>query len=124
MLGNMTADDDRAADRSGSHEVTLLYVDHCPSYSLAADRLRTAITRAGIDAPRVTWRPVHDIRSAAAAGFAGSPTLLINGVDPFPQPASVDGLCCRLYSTEEGLSGAPTVDQLVAALRAHLAEGS
>lgn len=123
MPGDLTSDEKRAAVRSGSREVTLLYVDHCPSYSLAAERLRAAIACAGVDAPRVTWRAVHDIRSAAAAGFAGSPTLLINGVDPFPKPVSVGGLCCRLYRTEDGLNGAPSVDQLVVALRAHLAEG-
>ena len=121
MLGS-TKTDNLGSARSGGNEVTLLYVDHCPSYSLTAERLREAIACSGVDAPRVRWRPVHDIRSAAVAGFAGSPTLLINGVDQFPRPASVAGLCCRLYRTEEGLSGAPSVDQLVAALRVHVAE--
>ena len=123
MLGSTTTDNLGSA-RSSGNEVTLLYVDHCPSYSLAAERLRAAIASAGIAHVSVAWRPVHDVRSAAAAGFAGSPTLLINGVDPFPRPTSVAGLCCRLYRTEEGVSGAPSVDQLVAALRAHLAEPS
>ena len=38
----------------------------------------------------LVWRPVHDHRSATTAGFAGSPTLLINGVDPLRKPASID----------------------------------
>jgi hypothetical protein len=109
-----------AASRGASATVKLLYVDHCPTWSLAADRLRTAIAESGLDCPPVAWRPVHDIRSAP--GFAGSPTLLINGVDPFPRPASVSGLCCRMYRTEDGLSGAPSVEQIVAALRGHLGE--
>lgn len=111
-------------NRAGAElaEVTLLYVDHCPSYHLAAERLRETIARSDLPRPTVIWHPVHDERSAAAAGFAGSPTLLINGRDPFPRPASVAGLCCRLYRTEEGLSGSPSVDQLVAALCAHIKE--
>ena len=97
--------------------VTLMYLDHCPNWALAADRLRAAITRAGTDAVRVDWKPVHTVAAATAAGFAGSPTILIDGEDPFPRPSHVDGLCCRFYQTENGTSGAPSIDQLVDALQ-------
>lgn len=119
---NPTRPDDATTSGDAFATLTLLYVDHCPNWSLAADRLRTAIAEAGLDCPPVTWRPVHDINSALLAGFAGSPTLLIDGVDPFPRPRSVSGLCCRMYRTEDGLSGAPSVEQVVAALRAHASE--
>lgn len=49
--------------------------------------------------------------------FAGSPTLLINGRDPF---ASDDlapiGLACRTYMTDAGRAASPSVEQLKEAL--------
>jgi hypothetical protein len=98
--------------------VTLLYVDHCVNWPLAAGRLRAALHRTGLDHVRLEWRAVHHLQSAVAAGFAGSPTVLIDGDDPFPRPVTVSGLCCRFYDTDDGLCGAPSVDQLVAALGA------
>ena len=101
-------------------QVTLLYVDHCRNWSVAADRLRAALAVLGSPPVQIRWRPVHSYPAAAAQGFAGSPTLLINGTDPFPAPSGVTGLCCRFYRTETGDDGAPSVTQLVAALRAAL----
>ena len=41
-------------------------------------------------------------REAAEAGMRGSPTLLINGVDPFAAPGQAPGLACRLYRDAAG----------------------
>ena len=47
----------------------------------------------------------------------GSPTLLIDGRDPFAVPGAGPALACRLYETEDGrLYGAPTVAALRRAL--------
>jgi hypothetical protein len=53
---------------------------------------------------------------AATAGFAGSPTLLVDGHDLFPGTALTTQLACRVYPTPDGLSGAPTAEALIAAL--------
>jgi hypothetical protein len=43
----------------------------------------------------------------------GSPTLLINGADPFAEPGQDPSMSCRLYHDENGqLSGAPSLSQL------------
>lgn len=107
-----------------SLQVTLLYVDHCRNWSVAADRLHAALTLLGNPPVQIRWHPVHSYPAAASQGFAGSPTLLINGVDPFPAPRDIGGLCCRFYRTETGDDGAPSVPQLVAALRAALPAGA
>ena len=54
---------------------------------------------------------------AEAVGFRGSPTVLVNGRDPFAESDVPGGLSCRVFGTEAGPAGAPTVEQLVEVLR-------
>ena len=97
-------------------DVTLLFFPDCPNWRLADERLREALARAGRDDVRVQHRPVTTAEHAEAAGFRGSPTVLVNGRDPFADPAAPAGLSCRVYPAEAGLAGAPSVDQLLAVL--------
>ena len=55
---------------------------------------------------------------ADAARFRGSPTILVNGRDPFAGGDQTFGLSCRLYQTPHGPAGSPTIDQLRGALDA------
>jgi hypothetical protein len=48
--------------------------------------------------------------------FRGSPTILIDGRDPFANEAAPFGLSCRVYRTERGLEGSPSLEQLREAL--------
>jgi hypothetical protein len=98
-------------------DVTLLYFDGCPNWQVADGRLREALTRAGRDDVRVQHRQITTPEQAEAAGFLGSPTVLIGGRDPFADPDTPVGLSCRVYRTEAGLAGAPTVESLLAVLR-------
>jgi hypothetical protein len=60
---------------------------------------------------------VHDQEQAAALRMSGSPTLLIDGADPFAVAGQEPSLSCRLYADENGsLAGTPSVAQLRAAL--------
>ena len=59
---------------------------------------------------------VDTFEDATRLEFRGSPSLLIDGRDPFLDQAGDVGLSCRIYRTEQGLQGAPSVDQLVAIL--------
>jgi len=94
-------------------EITVLYVADCPSLDLARTRLAEAVDRVGATAT-VTERLVTD---AAALGFAGSPTILVDSADLFARPDLTSSLTCRLYATSDGLQGAPTVDELVEAFQ-------
>jgi hypothetical protein len=40
--------------------------------------------------------------SRTAAGVAGSPTLLVDGTDPFTVPGQAPSVSCRLYRDESG----------------------
>ncbi len=96
-------------------EATLQYFADCPSWRELDQRLRAALVQ--VDAPvAVAYEVIDTPAQAEAAGFRGSPTILIDGRDPFEDPSLQVGLSCRLYRTPEGLRGSPTIPQLVAAL--------
>jgi hypothetical protein len=98
--------------------ITLLYFEDCPNLPTVRDRLHAAIQRLGPDLFDVELRAVRSIEQAVAEDFCGSPSILINGVDPFAQPTAAVGMACRIYPTPEGPAGSPTVAQLVEALAA------
>jgi hypothetical protein len=63
-------------------------------------------------------REITDEREAIAARMYGSPTLLINGVDPFAAPGQVPTLSCRLYRDLTGrLASLPPLEALQQALK-------
>lgn len=93
--------------------VELLVVPQCPNGQLARERLRDALAAAGRAGTPVAVRVITEATLASAPAFGGSPTILVDGVDPFAdQVADSVGLSCRVYRTDAGLSGAPSVDAL------------
>jgi hypothetical protein len=95
-------------------DVTLLYFDGCPNWTVLDARLAAlSVERPEI---RLTRRRVDTVEEAEQVGFHGSPSILVNGVDPFATGATGVGLACRVYQTPDGPAGAPTLDQLRAAI--------
>lgn len=96
-------------------ELILLTVPACPNAAAFEERLAAAL--GGHPQVVVRRREVGDEREAAEAGMHGSPTLLIDGVDPFAQPGQAPSMSCRLYPDADGhLAGAPPVEALRQAL--------
>jgi hypothetical protein len=89
--------------------VELLYIEDCPNWQTADGRLRALASERGFE---VEHRLVNTAEEAQKAGFRGSPTILIDGCDPFAGSDEPMGLSCRLYRTPQGSSGSPTEDQL------------
>lgn len=100
----------------GNVRVTLRYFDDCPSWRTADQRLRAALERTGHSGVRIEYERVETADAAERLEFVGSPTILVDGIDPFTVAGAPVGLACRVYPTPEGLRGSPTVDQLVAVL--------
>ena len=100
----------------GPMDVRLRYFEDCPNWRVAEARLKEALVRAGADPETIIYEQVTTLEQAEALGFPGSPTILVDGVDPFALPAAPAGLTCRIYRTALGAQSAPTVEQLQAAL--------
>lgn len=90
--------------------ITLQYFDDCPNWKLVDANLE-ALKAEGLDL-EVAYELIETPEAATAAGFRGSPTVLVDGIDPFADPDAPVGLSCRVYRTAEGLAGSPTLDQL------------
>jgi hypothetical protein len=97
-------------------QVTLWYLADCPNWRLGELRLRQALDEVGYGDAAVRLALVSTEGEAAAAGFAGSPTFTVDGVDLFDPPPSTGVLTCRVYRTSSGIAGVPEVDDLVAVL--------
>lgn len=94
-------------------DVTLLYFDGCPNWETTDRRLRELADEVGFD---LTHRKVETPEAAEELAFHGSPTVLVDGRDPFARGDEPVGLSCRIYQTPDGPAGSPTVAQLRAAL--------
>jgi hypothetical protein len=73
----------------------VLTVPDCPSLPLVQERLAEALS--GHSRIHVIHQVVTDHSQAEALGMNGSPTILVNGVDPFAEPGQTSGMACRLY---------------------------
>ena len=87
-----------------------------PHREMALDRMRQALDRVGASQVVVTERVIDDPEVAAAAGMHESPTVLIDGHDPFTAAGIEAFVSCRLFPTVSGFDGAPTVGDLIVAL--------
>jgi len=99
-------------------KIEVLYFDGCPSHEAFLPRLRELLAQAGVDVP-IAERRVESDADAQRERFLGSPTLRVDGVDVDPDAGerSDYGLKCRLYRTDEGLSGAPRDEWVLGAVQ-------
>jgi len=96
--------------------VELLYFEGCPNATIAEARLRAALDTVGLGSVPVERVAVEDPEQAEALRFTGSPTVRVDGWDPFATGSETVGYACRVYPTPDRLGGSPTLEQFVAAL--------
>lgn len=95
--------------------IELLVVPDCPNAAPARDLLSSILDEHRLMASVVTT-VVSTGDEARARGFTGSPTFLLDGIDPFAQDGAGVGLACRVYRGAHGLTGLPDRDALASAL--------
>src|SRR2546423_11551068 len=106
-------------------QIKILYFSCCPNWETAAARVRTVLAELDRADVAVECEDVHET-SHLSLEWAGSPTVLLDGRDPF---ASADGPraspainggrhsaltrgACRIYVTETGIQSFPSLHPL------------
>jgi hypothetical protein len=89
-------------------QIEVLYVHGCPHHPAVLALVERVRAELGIDAELRTTL-VGDHEAAERAGFPGSPTVRVDGldVDPAAPSTRAPSLACRLYRHEHGLAGQP-----------------
>ncbi len=97
-------------------DVEIVYFDGCPNWQLARARAIEALVAVGRPDTDVRLHLVGNPAEAQQVGMHGSPTILVDGQDPFPK--ATDAIwSCRLYQSDSGFEGAPSVSALVGVFR-------
>jgi hypothetical protein len=99
-------------------DVELLVIPDCPHTAAATDLLRQMLTELGMPSQPVRTTVITDDVHARERGFPGSPTFLIDGVDPYGQQSPPAAVACRLYDTPAGRRPIPDATRLRHALSA------
>ncbi|MBI1375975.1 MAG: thioredoxin family protein [Frankiales bacterium] len=99
--------------------VEIVTIPDCPNRDVADARVRRALALSALTDVEPVHRVIGSHEQAVTEGYQGSPTIRFDGTDPFASVGAPTGYSCRIYQTEQGLAGVPTVTQLVGAIRAH-----
>lgn len=95
-------------------DVELVYFEGCPHAETAYERILEVVS--GRSDVRVTKHLVVTQEDAKRRHLHGSPTILVDGIDPFADPDAPIAWACRIYETSSGHDGSPTVAMLDQAL--------
>jgi hypothetical protein len=97
-------------------ELTVLAVPECPTAAVLHERLAVAL--AGHTDISMAWHEITDEDQAAELGMHGSPTLLVNGVDPFLRAGETTSVSCRIFNDpQQNPGGTPSIARLREILR-------
>lgn len=91
-------------------DIEIVYFEGCPNVEEARARVAQAVKQRGDVSVRL--RRVEDPDEAEKVGMHGSPTILIDGTDPFAAPGTPTSWGCRYYPPSIGSHGVPSVEQL------------
>ncbi|HKV88660.1 MAG TPA: DUF2892 domain-containing protein [Candidatus Dormibacteraeota bacterium] len=89
-------------------KITIQYFDGCPHWQIAERRVLNVLEGLPSDRFTLERQLIESPAMAQRVGFHGSPTILIDGRDPFATGAQPAGVGCRVFLTEDGVQGAPS----------------
>jgi len=93
-------------------DVRLQYFDGCSSWQSTYMWLCEVLNELGQGTVEPVLECIDTAEEAERRHFVGSPTVLIDGRDPFAGRETIYGLACRVYRTPDGLAGSPSKEQL------------
>jgi hypothetical protein len=98
-------------------KIQLLYFSGCPSWENAFANLQDAAAHEGLTASIELVEVLHDT-DATERKFLGSPSILVDGRDLWPETRNAYYMSCRMYRTLDGIRGWPTEEMIREKLRA------
>lgn len=111
-----TSEPEEPSTRCGPR-VELFVIPECPYATLAETLLRVTLNELGLPSVPVLTTVIDTHAEAIRRGFMGSPSIEINGIDPWAHPTGQPALACRLYPSSTGL---PTQYSLACPIRKSL----
>ena len=93
------------------NEIKLLYFDGCSSWQTALENLRQVIKTEALPY-QVRLVEITTPQQAQEEQFLGSPSFRVDGLDLWPETRAQYNLSCRVYHTDQGMRGSPTVEML------------
>ncbi|HEX9977227.1 MAG TPA: thioredoxin family protein [Acidimicrobiia bacterium] len=92
--------------------IEVLHIAGCPTWEETRDLLER------VTGGPVATRLISSAEEAEEIGFCGSPTVRVDGIDPWADQNARVGLACRIYRLPDGrLAGGPNEEMVRAALR-------
>lgn len=104
----------------GGPRIELLTTPDCPYATLAEALITMTLNELGLVHTSVLTTVIETTTEATRRKFTGSPTIVINGVDPWANPDDEFGLACRDQPSSP--AGLPTPQGLAQALCAAVLE--
>jgi hypothetical protein len=102
--------------------IEILHVAGCPGLVPAIQLVQEVLTAEGLEA-RIETVLVTDANLSSVRGFAGSPTILLNGRDVEPGASPALSLSCRLYQNPQA-PGLPRRELVAASIQKARADES
>lgn len=93
--------------------IELLVIPDCPYTTLAEALIAMTLSELGLSHRPVLTTLITTTAEAIRRRFTGSPSIVINGVDPWAHPNGQSGLTCRVHPAPAEL---PTPRSLAQAL--------
>lgn len=92
--------------------VQILHIDDCPNWKATGVEVHDVLGELGAGEVPVEYVRLSTPEQAAEVPFAGSPTILIDGVDAFPSDGATADLACRIYRVDGRFAGSPSRSDL------------
>ncbi len=96
--------------------ISIQTIPDCPNAAGAMSLVLEQVQALGLEDVVVTERVITSNVEASFLAFHGSPTFVINGVDPFATPDTSVAFACRVYRDSGSLRGLPGASILRAAI--------
>lgn len=92
--------------------IEILHIEACPNWRDAGELVARVLEELDAKQVPVEFTLISTPEEADAVPFAGSPTILIDGVDAFPSGGATADLACRVYQADGRFAGTPSLSDL------------